>query len=117
MKLSKRQLKRIIREEYSRLKRRGLIREYMQPGSDEFMALKDLMDEYCSPATIQLIMDSDKGSELKARAFRQENNTMFEIQDIIADMREMFGMDPDVTLDSMAAFDYNILNRILEDSY
>ena len=27
MKLSKRQLKRIIREEYSRLKRRGLIRE------------------------------------------------------------------------------------------
>jgi len=32
MKLSKRQLKRIIREEYSRLKRRGLIREYGAPG-------------------------------------------------------------------------------------
>jgi len=29
MKISKRQLKRIIREEYSRLKRRGLIRESM----------------------------------------------------------------------------------------
>ena len=28
MRLTKRQLKRIIREEYSRLKRRGLIREY-----------------------------------------------------------------------------------------
>ena len=32
MRLTKRQLKRIIREEYSRLKRRGLIKEtYMQP--------------------------------------------------------------------------------------
>tara|TARA_R110000851_G_scaffold25240_13_gene72926 strand:- start:2086 stop:2427 length:342 start_codon:yes stop_codon:yes gene_type:complete len=30
MKLSKRQLKRIIREEYSRLKRRGLIKESMK---------------------------------------------------------------------------------------
>ena len=36
MKLSKRQLKRIIREEYSRLKRRGLIRE-MTDGQPEFM--------------------------------------------------------------------------------
>ena len=31
MRLTKRQLKRIIREEYSRLKRRGLIRESMDP--------------------------------------------------------------------------------------
>ena len=36
MKLSKRQLKRIIREEYSRLKRRGLIKESMpEEGSIE----------------------------------------------------------------------------------
>ena len=33
MKLTKRQLKRIIREEYTRLKRRGLIRENYKPGS------------------------------------------------------------------------------------
>ena len=33
MRLTKRQLKRIIREEYSRLKRRGLIREPYAPGS------------------------------------------------------------------------------------
>ena len=32
MRLTKRQLKRIIREEYSRLKRRGLIREAMDDG-------------------------------------------------------------------------------------
>ena len=31
MRLTKRQLKRIIREEYSRLKRRGLIREMAKP--------------------------------------------------------------------------------------
>ena len=31
MKITKRQLKRIIREEYSRLKRRGLIREMAKP--------------------------------------------------------------------------------------
>lgn len=35
MRLTKRQLKRIIREEYSRLKRRGLIREFY-PGDGEF---------------------------------------------------------------------------------
>lgn len=33
MRLTKRQLKRIIREEYTRLKRRGLIRETYAPGS------------------------------------------------------------------------------------
>ena len=34
MRITKRQLKRIIREEYSRLKRRGLIREMYDDGSD-----------------------------------------------------------------------------------
>ena len=43
MRLTKRQLKRIIREEYSRLKRRGLIREseemtYEQEEQDEFLS-------------------------------------------------------------------------------
>ena len=40
MRLTKRQLKRIIREEYSRLKRRGLIREMgeMEHEQDEFLA-------------------------------------------------------------------------------
>ena len=46
MKISKRQLKRIIREEYSRLKRRGLIREAVDPSevdalADECRAMMD----------------------------------------------------------------------------
>lgn len=36
MRLTKRQLKRIIREEYSRLKRRGLIREMYDDGGSDF---------------------------------------------------------------------------------
>jgi len=46
MKISKRQLKRIIREEYSRLKRRGLIKESIndeQRVMDMIMFLDDLM--------------------------------------------------------------------------
>ena len=39
MRLTKRQLKRIIREEYSRLKRRGLIKESVNP-----MDIEDLCD-------------------------------------------------------------------------
>ena len=116
MKITKRQLKKIIREEYSRLKRRGLIRESLQPGSEEWSALKEYMEDYCSAQTIELIIDCDKGSELQARAYAQENDTMFEIQDIVADMREDFGMDPAITLDAMATFDSNIMYRILEDS-
>lgn len=44
MRLTKRQLKRIIREEYSRLKRRGLIKEaYMQPMTQVYIDF-ELMD-------------------------------------------------------------------------
>ena len=48
MRLTKRQLKRIIREEYSRLKRKGLIREYggrlnQNRINDMIMYLDDLM--------------------------------------------------------------------------
>jgi hypothetical protein len=44
MKLTKRQLKRIIREEYSRLKRRGLIKENrMDP--EIMMDLEELEDQ------------------------------------------------------------------------
>ena len=45
MKLSKRQLKRIIREEYSRLKRRGLIRETFEVGGspDDIPAYQEII--------------------------------------------------------------------------
>ena len=48
MKITKRQLKRIIREEYTRLQRRGLIREnyeeeeIISPESDEYIDFVDL---------------------------------------------------------------------------
>ena len=46
MKLSKRQLKRIIREEYSRLKRRGLIREMVDQSEVDALAdeCRSMMD-------------------------------------------------------------------------
>tara|TARA_B100000989_G_scaffold272026_1_gene229192 strand:- start:664 stop:1065 length:402 start_codon:yes stop_codon:yes gene_type:complete len=51
MRLSKRQLKRIIREEYSRLKRRGLIKEQVT----DFMSMgapydTDLFADFCDAA-------------------------------------------------------------------
>lgn len=52
MRLSKRQLKRIIREEYSRLKRRGLIKENVD--------LSDAKDEFC--ITVERFMASAKQS-------------------------------------------------------
>jgi len=43
MRLTKRQLKRIIREEYSRLKKRGLIKEMGMPMGD----FSQEVDDYC----------------------------------------------------------------------
>ena len=47
MRLSKRQLKKIIREEYSRLKRRGLIKETFEVGGspDDIPAYQDVIYE------------------------------------------------------------------------
>ena len=55
MKLSKRQLKRIIREEYNRLKRRGLIRE----NADPLAARIDRADEY------ELDLEGALGNDLR----------------------------------------------------
>ena len=44
MKLTKRQLKRIIREEYSRLKRRGLIKESMSPSDPNYDLVGDVIE-------------------------------------------------------------------------
>jgi hypothetical protein len=68
MKITKRQLKRIIREEYSRLKRRGLIRENIRdtlPGSswaesaeqDEFDEMSD--EFYVDQLMLQLYQSGD----------------------------------------------------------
>ena len=46
MKITKRQLKRIIREEYSRLKRKGLIKEYGQQGNWQEEEINQLMEDW-----------------------------------------------------------------------
>ena len=57
MRLTKRQLKRIIREEYSRLKKRGLIKEMGMPrgGFDQEV------DDYCD-AIMDVLIDLDEVS-------------------------------------------------------
>ena len=44
MKITKRQLRQIIREECSRLKRRGLIRESMSPGDPNYEKVGDVIE-------------------------------------------------------------------------
>ena len=60
MRLTKRQLKRIIREEYSRLKRRGLIRE-MGGFSQE-------VDDYCEQIMEELAMGDEMSYDELASA-------------------------------------------------
>ena len=62
MRLSKRQLKRIIREEYSRLKRRGLIKESM--ASNPIEALCDDM-AHCDAWYEYMYETGTKGSEVE----------------------------------------------------
>ena len=78
MKLSKKQLKRIIREEYSRLKRRGLIREnkdqvleminYLENGDDlgmilDFSDLKELVSNGDKEGALEEIGYMYEGTE------------------------------------------------------
>ena len=44
MKITRSQLKRIIREEYSRLKRRGLIKESMSPSDPNYELVGDVIE-------------------------------------------------------------------------
>ena len=64
MKLSKRQLKRIIREEYTRLKRRGLIKEMITRGDHAYEVAVQMIGDFESPETISFIRNCDKGIEL-----------------------------------------------------
>jgi len=57
MKITKRQLKRIIREEYSKLKRRGLIKEMGMPAGGGF---SQEVDDYCE----QIVEELHHGDEM-----------------------------------------------------
>ena len=63
MRLSKRQLKRIIREEYSRLKRRGLIRESMIQDEDALYDAREVIESEMSSETILAVASYGKESE------------------------------------------------------
>ena len=65
MRLSKRHLKRIIREEYSKLKRRGLIKEANGriSNEDEMYDAQDIVENECSDQTILSIASYGKESE------------------------------------------------------
>ena len=83
MRLTKRQLKRIIREEYTRLKRRGLIRE--MGGQDRINEMIMFLDD---------LMSSERGMELE-----------YDEEAVIAELERAF---PDATIDevmeAMASF-------------
>ena len=61
MRLTKRQLKRIIREEYSRLKRRGLIREMGEVEHDQDEFLANQLDQYANQLVRAAQEDVAKG--------------------------------------------------------
>ena len=99
MRLTKRQLKRIIREEYSLLKRRGLIKEtgrratYGGSGINKrFVPRQDVIQEMIM--FLDDLMNSERGMELE-----------YDEEGVIAELERAF---PDATVDevmeAMASF-------------
>ena len=88
MRLTKRQLKRIIREEYTRLKRRGLIREMgeMDHEQDEFLAeqLAQYGDDFMQAAAecvMQGYMEQEDNPDSNSPESAAANAVMFYGQD------------------------------------
>lgn len=84
MRLTKRQLKRIIREEYSRLKRRGLIKEAgeLEHEQDEFLAeqLAQYEDDFLRAATKCVMagyMEQEDNPDSESPESRAANACMF----------------------------------------
>ena len=104
MRLSKRQLKRIIREEYSRLKRRGLIKEAFGPmmGDHAYtMAQQCLAD--CSQETISFIGNCDKGIELldKFNADACSEDVSMDLMDCMEVLEMDEGLDPKIACQAL----------------
>ena len=85
MRLTKRHLKRIIREEYSRLKRRGLLSEAAVWQHNPNMEVQDCPEgtsiEECADGWAQYIADMDYDAlyEIKHRAPMKDGMGYFEI--------------------------------------
>jgi len=96
MKISNRKLQRMIREEYTRLKRQGLIKEDFGPsdGSPSYEIAAEMVNNYFSPATIDWIITLDKGIELLSDFHQRRcpDECSEEIMDALEEM-EMHGVD------------------------
>jgi hypothetical protein len=92
MKITKRQLKRIIREEYSRLKRRGLIREaYGQEGQlpRDVKELEDRHDDLLS------FMNGQASSPMGSDEDLEYNiEQVLELEKQLHDLRKGYGLPP-----------------------
>ena len=84
MKLTKRQLKRIIREEYTRLKRRGLIKESKDPYTKCFDGIVRMLQRLDDAGDWWEIED-------KARALCQRHGVDF--GPVFTEALQMFGID------------------------
>jgi len=73
MKISKRQLKRIIREEYTRLQRQGLLREYGQYGGVDWERVeqyeKTLIKKFAEEKGRE--PNEEEGKQLSKRAYEE----------------------------------------------
>ena len=89
MRLSKRQLKRIIREEYTKLQRRGLINEAggRRSNSEERFMAQDIVENEIEYATILEIASYGKESEFAYNYERDFNpDQLDEIQEALVEL-------------------------------
>ena len=97
MRLSKRQLKRIIREEYSKLKRRGLIREMvMITDEDKLYDARELVEISLDKQTILDIAAYGKESEFAYNYINDMNEAQKDdIRDLCSDLGRNGYADPE----------------------
>ena len=104
MRLTKRQLKRIIREEYTRLKRRGLIKEVFGPvkGDPVYTAAQQCLAD-CSQETISFIAYCDKGIELldKFQASDCSEDVEMDLMDCMEVLEMDMGHDPKIACQAL----------------
>ena len=100
MRLTKRQLKRIIREEYSRLKRRGLIKESVNGSTITF----ELMDggEWSCPIPPELANILDDVLAAQSGAYGGMSDPDEDMAEMMQTMDELYAMCDEMAWDSGA---------------
>ena len=100
MRLTKRQLKRIIREEYTRLKRRGLIKESVSGSTITF----ELMDggTWACPIPEELAMILDDVLAAQSGAYGGMSDPDEDMAEMMQTMDELYGMCEEMCWDEGA---------------